>query len=82
MNLNRFISYVKRNPGILFIVSFQVSLVTAAILLSLHNATEAQVSATYGFYFLVTGLLIQLGVFFWEAKKRAKFNAKPPQSST
>jgi drug/metabolite transporter superfamily protein YnfA len=76
MSPNRLITYVRKNPGILLIVAFLISLVTAGILLELGNSAEAQVSATYGFYFLVVGLLIQLFVFLQEARSRAKSTAE------
>ena len=60
---SRIVSYLKKNPGALFIISFQIMLVTCAILMASGNETAANELAIYAFYALVIGVILQFAAF-------------------
>ena len=56
---SRIVGYLKKNPGALLIISFQIMLVTCAILIASGNETAANELAIYAFYALVIGVILQ-----------------------
>ncbi|MEM0219872.1 MAG: hypothetical protein QW314_03120 [Thermoproteota archaeon] len=51
--------YLNENPGALFIIAFQISLLIAAYYLILGDETLANDIAIYAYYFLVLGVIFQ-----------------------
>jgi hypothetical protein len=64
--------YFSANPGALFIVAFQILLVSAAILLVGGNSGRANEVSVYAFYALAIGVAIQVGVVVREERKRTR----------
>ncbi len=64
--------YLRTNPGIPFIVAFQVIILSAAILFVVSNPWTAYDMAVYAFYFLCIGIATQIGISLWRAKKGPK----------
>ncbi len=82
MKLSRLRNYFRANPGALFIIAFQVLLVSAAVLLVSGNSSAANEAAIYAFYALVIGIAIQVGVVVREERKRARADSgSTPRSS-
>ncbi len=82
MKLGRLKNYFRANPGTLFILAFQVLLLSAAVLQAVGNSSTANEVAIYGFYALVAGVAIQIGVSVREEKKRDRTgNGDQNQSS-
>ena len=52
-----------RNPGAIFIVGFQVLLISAAVALINGNSLLANEVAVYSYYSLVMGVVLQLASF-------------------
>ena len=67
VRLFSFGSWVKRffreNPSALFIVGFEVLLVTCAVLLVVGLASLAEGLAVVAYFLLVTGVIVQLAFF-------------------
>ena len=59
--------YFRENPGAIFIIGFQVLLISAAAFLIYGDSLLANEVAVYGYYSLVMGVVLQLVVL---AKKR------------
>jgi hypothetical protein len=55
--------FFRENPGALFVVGFQVSLVACAVLLVVGLAYVAEGLAVVAYFMLVAGVVVQL-VFF------------------
>ena len=64
--------YFVANPGALFILSFQILLASAAVLLVEGNSGLANEVSVYAFYALVIGVAIQVGVVVREERKRTR----------
>jgi hypothetical protein len=73
-NLRGLKSYLKSNPGALFVVAFQALLLAAAVLLGLGNSPLANEIALYAFYVLATGVAFQVYVTVREERKHARTN--------
>ncbi len=58
----------------MFIVAFQVFLLSAGALLVSGNSYAANEIAVYAFYALAIGVAVQLGVVIREERKRARAN--------
>jgi len=63
--------YFRANPGSMFILAFQILLISAVVLLESSNASFANEIAGYAFYALVIGLAIQVGIAVREERKRS-----------
>lgn len=59
--------FFRENPGAVFIVGFQVSLVACAIMLVLGMGVLAEGVAVVAYFLIVTGVVVQLVLFL---KKR------------
>ncbi len=72
MKLKQLRGYFRANPGTLFIVAFQVLLMTAAVLLVLGNSPVANEVAVYAFYAVVIGVVLQIVIVVREERKRTR----------
>ena len=63
--------YFTANPGTLFILAFQILLISAVVLLESRGAGYANEIASYAFYGLIIGLAIQIGIVIREERKRS-----------
>jgi hypothetical protein len=66
--------YFRTNPGSLLILTFQVLLVIATILLTIGNSGAANQIALYAFLAVVVGIAIQFVLLSWADKKGNRAN--------
>jgi len=64
--------HFRSNPGALFILAFQVLLVSATVFLVHGDSSFADQIAIYAFYALVIGIAVQIGVAIREERKRTR----------
>lgn len=69
---HRIKQYLKENWGALFIITFMILLIIAAIYLSIGNEAYANDIAIYAYYALVIGVLLQLASYIKYARKEEK----------
>lgn len=72
MKFGRLKNYFRSNPGTIFILGFQVLLVSAAVFLVTGSSSAADQLAIYAFYALIIGIAIQIGVAIREERKRTR----------
>jgi hypothetical protein len=75
-------SYFRRNPGTLFIVAFQVLLISAALLFVFGNSPAANLITIYAFSALVIGVLIQMSLVIRESKQDIATSSVESSSSS
>ncbi len=66
---NKVKDYVKENWGSPFIVGFMLLLIVAAVSLSVGLSSLANTVATYAYYALVAGVILQFASFIKYRKK-------------
>jgi len=73
---DKFVEYVRRNPGALYIVAFQGMLLVCAGLLISGAEDLANEVGIYAFYTLVIGVLLQLIAYMGEGRRQRKKSPK------
>jgi Kef-type K+ transport system membrane component KefB len=71
-NIKRLKAYFKANPGALFVVFFQVLVLSAGVLLVLRASWAANEVAVYAIYSLAAGVALQIVVTVREERKRTR----------
>ena len=67
--------YLKENPGAPFIVGFMALLLSCAVLLSMGRTPQADKTAEYAYYLLVTGVILQFISFVKEERTKKGGNS-------
>ncbi len=80
--LQRVRRYFRTNPGALFVIVFQVLLVSAGVLLSIGNSSAAEEAAVYGFYSLVIGVAVYATQLIVEERRRTRTRGTSPSGSS
>ncbi len=70
--------YFKTNPGALFVVAFQILLVSAGVLLASGNSAAANEAAIYAFYSLVIGVAMYTIQLIREERRRTRTGSADP----
>jgi len=65
-------NYLKENWGVPFIIAFMILLIACAGLLTIGNEELANELAVYAYYFLVTGVILQLACYLKYEKRSNK----------
>jgi len=63
INITKIVKYLRQNLGVLFIIVFQILLLSCAFLLIRGYSDLANGVAIYAYYFLVIGVVLQLVSF-------------------
>ena len=74
--------YFRRNPGSLFIVAFQILIVSAGALLASGNPIVANEVANYAFYSVVIGVAIYIIQLFRERKRHTRTDSSGPSEDS
>ena len=74
--------YFKTNPGALFIVAFQILLVSAGVLLASGNSAAANEAANYAFYSLVIGVAMYAAQLIREERRRTRTGSADPSEAS
>ncbi|MFI5421440.1 MAG: hypothetical protein ACHQ1H_10785 [Nitrososphaerales archaeon] len=79
--LRRTLFFFRYNWGAIFILAFMSLIVASAAYLSLGYASDSNICATFGFYFLVAGVLLQIASYLVYGNKQY-IDYVTPSSST
>ena len=74
--------YFKTNPGALFVVAFQILLVSAGVLLASGNSAAANEAANYAFYSLVIGVTMYAAQLIREERTRTRTGSTDPSEAS
>jgi hypothetical protein len=74
--------YFRANPGALFIIAFQILLLSAALLFVEGDFRQASELSVYAFYALVIGVAVQVWVAVREERKRAPTGSDDPSPAS
>jgi len=77
IKFSRVETYFRENPGALFILFFQVLLLTCAFLVMGGASALAEEIAVYAYFTLVIGVVLQFFSYLFYSKERSKVNHRP-----
>jgi hypothetical protein len=80
--LERLRKYFRANPGALFIIAFQILLLSAALLFVEGDSRQASGLSVYAFYALVIGVGVQAWVAIREERNRAPTGSDDPSPAS
>ena len=80
--LRRVRRYFRTNPGAIFVIGFQVLLVSAGVLLASGNSAAANEAAIYAFYSLVIGVAMYAAQLIREERRRTRTGSADPSEAS